>query len=151
VLSLRIAGPTHVEWLAEMNRRLIQDEGHRNPMTAPELAERMRGWLEGGEYFAAFFEWDGQLIAYALYREDPTSINLRQFYVDRPFRRIGLGRRAIEMLLNGHWPPEKGVTVEALVGNDAALTFWRAVGFQDYAVTLERPSSTLSKVDSIGN
>jgi hypothetical protein len=31
-----------VPLLAAMNSRLIRDEGHRNPMTLPELEERMR-------------------------------------------------------------------------------------------------------------
>jgi hypothetical protein len=34
--------------LAELNHRLILDEGHRNRMTVPELEQRMRGWLSTG-------------------------------------------------------------------------------------------------------
>jgi hypothetical protein len=46
-------------------------------------------------------------------------------------------REAIRLLLEEVWPAEARVRVEALVGNRAALEFWRAVGFLDYAVTLE--------------
>ena len=51
--------------LAEMNHRLIRDEGHRNRMTVPELRERMEGWLRG-EYRAVAFELEGAPVGYAL-------------------------------------------------------------------------------------
>ena len=40
---------------AEWNHQLIRDEGRRNPMTAPELRERMKKWLPG-EYEAVIFD-----------------------------------------------------------------------------------------------
>jgi len=33
--------------LARLNHELIRDEGHRNPMTVPQLEQRMRGWISG--------------------------------------------------------------------------------------------------------
>jgi hypothetical protein len=39
--------------LAEMNYRLIRDEGHRNPMNKTQLARRMKIWLKG-EYKPVF-------------------------------------------------------------------------------------------------
>jgi hypothetical protein len=62
--------------LAELNHQLIRDEGHRNPMTVPELEQRMKGWL-ASEYSAAIFENGGEVVAYALYREQPEEIYLR--------------------------------------------------------------------------
>jgi hypothetical protein len=41
----RIANVGDSEILGELNQQLIEDEGHRNSMTIPELVERMRGWL----------------------------------------------------------------------------------------------------------
>jgi hypothetical protein len=41
--------------LAKLNHQLIRDEGHRNPMTVPELENRMRGWLST-DYEAIIFE-----------------------------------------------------------------------------------------------
>ena len=40
--------------LAEMNRRLIEDEGSENPMTVAELQQRMRAWcgrMDGNSAF----------------------------------------------------------------------------------------------------
>jgi hypothetical protein len=66
----RIASLEDSEIIGGLNHQLIKDEGHRNPMTIPELAERMRGWLKNG-YRASIFENDSGILAYALYREDP--------------------------------------------------------------------------------
>ena len=55
--------------LAGLNYQLIQDQQHRNPMTVPELAARMHGWLEQREYVAVIFEHEGEAVAYALYRD----------------------------------------------------------------------------------
>jgi len=105
-------------------------------MTVPELESRMRAWL-AGEYRAVLFEAGGQTVAYALYREQPDEIYLRQLFVARGRRRQGIGRGAVEVLRSEVWPRHKRLTVEALVQNSAALAFWRAVGYRDYSLTLE--------------
>ncbi|MBW2142374.1 MAG: GNAT family N-acetyltransferase, partial [Deltaproteobacteria bacterium] len=83
--------------LAELNHQLIRDEGHWNPMTVPELENRMRDWL-ADVYRAIIFQGDEDILAYALYREDDTLIYLRQFFVIRNRRRQGIGRRAMDIL-----------------------------------------------------
>ena len=122
--------------LAELNHQLIRDEGHRNPKTVPELEQRMRGWLTG-EYRAVIFEDGDEIVAYALYREQPEEIYLRQLFVVRNRRRQGLGRRAVEILRSEIWPKTKRLTVDVLVTNKTAIAFWRAVGYADYSLTLE--------------
>jgi hypothetical protein len=44
-LLYRQAAADDAPLLAELNHQLIRDEGHRNPMTVPQLEERMRQWL----------------------------------------------------------------------------------------------------------
>jgi GNAT superfamily N-acetyltransferase len=122
--------------LAELNRQLIRDEGHRNRMTVPELEQRMRGWLSG-EYRAVIYEDDGAVVAYGLYREQPEEIYLRQLFVVRHRRRQGIGRRAVEILLTKVWPKGKRLTVDVLVANQSGVAFWRSVGYTDYALSLE--------------
>lgn len=127
--------------LAELNHQLIRDEGHRNKMTVAELEQRMRGWLHT-EYSAVIFEEKGEAVAYALYREEPEELYLRQLFVVRNRRREGIGRKAMEMLRARIWPKDKRLTVSVLVRNAAAVAFWRAVGYRDYSLTLEiLPSS----------
>ncbi len=122
--------------LAELNHRLIRDEGHRNAMTVPELQQRMKNWLVS-EYAAVIFEDDGKVVAYALYREEPDEIYLRQFFVLKSHRRRGIGKHAVELLRSRIWPATKRLTVDVLVKNEAAIAFWRAVGYKDYSLGLE--------------
>ncbi len=122
--------------LAELNHQLIRDEGHRNKMTVPELEQRMIGWL-ASEYAAILFQEEKETVAYALFREEPKEIYLRQLFVVRNRRRNGIGRKAIEILRSKIWPANKRLTVEVLVKNEAAVAFWRAVGYQDYSLKLE--------------
>lgn len=129
--------------LARLNKQLIEDEGHANPMTVPELEARMRGWL-AGEYDAVLFARDAAIVAYALYRAEEEGIYLRHLFVTRERRRQGIGREAIELLMTRIWPTGTHITVEALAHNAAALAFYRAVGFSDYAITLERQAGAVT-------
>jgi len=122
--------------LAELNHQLIRDEGHRNPMTVPELEQRMRGWLSG-EYRAVIYEDAGEVAAYALFREEEREIYLRQLFVVPHRRSQGLGRRAVEILRSQLWPKSKRLTVDVLTANKRAVSFWRSVGYADYSLSLE--------------
>ena len=123
--------------LAQWNHQLIRDEGHRNPMTVPELEQRMRGWLTDDGYTALIFEQTGEPVAYALFRDDESRIHLRQLFVVRHRRREGIGRSVMGILMSKHWSSEKRLTVDVLVENPAAVAFWQAIGYKDYALTLE--------------
>ena len=123
--------------LVRMNAQLIRDEGHRNAMTDAELQARMRNWL-ADEYSAVIFEHDATPAGYALYRRDERDAYLRQFFVERDWRRQGIGRSAIKWLLENRWQNAPRVRLEVLTGNAEAIEFWRAVGFSAYAITMER-------------
>jgi ribosomal protein S18 acetylase RimI-like enzyme len=123
--------------LARMNKDLIEDEGSHNPMTVTQLEDRIRDWLESGDYDAILFEYNAAVVAYALFQQKPESIYLRQFFVDRDFRRRGIGQSAIYMLMNDIFPPGLRITLDVLSKNPAGWTFWRRVGFHNFAVTLE--------------
>jgi len=136
-MNYRKAVEKDVIFLAELNRQLIQDEGHRNPMTLPELRERMRKWL-ADEYEGVLFEEAGEPVAYALFRKGTDQVYLRQFFVIRTHRQKGLGKEAMNLLLTRIWPPGARVVVEVLIINEAGYRFWKSVGFQEYAFTMEK-------------
>jgi predicted acetyltransferase len=140
-LGYRAATAADLPILARMNQQLIEDERHRNPMNLAELESRMRSLLES-DYAATLFESEGQIVAYALWREEPEWVYLRQFFVVRDYRRCGIGSRAIRNLTDQIWPPGKRIRVNVLIGNQPALEFWRAVGFVDYLITLEMERSS---------
>jgi len=122
--------------LAELNHQLIRDEGHRNRMTVTELEQRMRGWLTS-DYRAMLFEDEGNVVAYALFREHPEEIYLRQLFVIRDRRSQGIGHRAVEILRSQVWPKTKRLTVDVLAANKRGSAFWRQVGYSDYCLSLE--------------
>lgn len=134
-LTWRYASDEDIDLLAEWNHQLIRDEGHRNPMSVEQLAERMRKWLQG-EYRAVLFS-DTKPVAYALYRPETDLIYLRQFFVRRDSRGAGIGHSAFGILRQQIWPSDIRLTVEVLCRNQAGVAFWRSVGYQDYCLTLE--------------
>lgn len=138
-MDYRTASESDLPLLAELNQQLIHDEGYANPMSVAELENRMRGWLIRA-YTAVMFLNDGNVVGYALYRNDDSGIFLRQFFICRAERRKGFGRAAVDLLLGRIWPDGAVVSLEALCANEAAIAFWRAVGFEDYALTLRRRS-----------
>ena len=136
MLTFHFADASDSCLLAGMNRQLIVDEGHRNPMTEEQLATRMKGWLEGA-YKGILFRNDGKDAGYALYREETDRIYLRQFFVARELRRRGIGRAAINHLREAVWPRDRRIVLDVLTGNSSGTAFWRSVGFKDYCLTLE--------------
>ncbi len=136
-LTHRRATPADCRLLGALNVQLIQDEGHRNPMTEPQLIKRMRDWLRRGDYAGEVFEQGGQLVAYALYREVPDEIYLRHLFVVRDRRRQGIGRLAMRLLREQVWPRGKRLVVEVLSGNAGAVAFWKAMGYREYSLCLE--------------
>jgi len=135
-MKFRPATVADCSLLAGLNHQLIQDEGHRNPMTVAQLEQRIRDWL-AGEYRAVVYEDNGEVVAYALFQEQPEEIYLRQLFVVRHRRRQGVGRRAVEILRSEIWPTTKRLTVDVLATNKTAIAFWRSVGYEDYSLTLE--------------
>lgn len=134
-LSWREASHTDLELLAEWNHQLIRDEGHRNRMTIDQLAARLSQWLHTG-YRAVIFSHE-EPVAYALFKQDESSLYLRQFFVRRDRRRLRIGHRAMELLRQEVWPHDVRLTVDVLCDNEVGLAFWRSVGFRDYCLTLE--------------
>lgn len=138
-MEFRFADAADLDLLAEWNHQLIRDEGHRNRMNVAELRERMAGFLDG-DYRAVIFLSGIEPVGYALYRESPDEIYLRQFFIRRDRRREGLGREAIAILRLDIWPRTKRLTLEVLCGNASGIEFWRSVGYRDYCLTMEIPS-----------
>jgi len=132
----RLASFDDAKVLGELNYQLIQDEGHRNPMTIRELVNRMQRWLET-DYRAYIFEDNFEIVAYALYREDKDHLYLRQFFVQRHKRRASIGRQCMKILFSQLWPQDKRITVNVLCQNEVGIAFWRGMGFTDYCLTLE--------------
>jgi GNAT superfamily N-acetyltransferase len=145
-------------WLTTEYQALIFDE----PATSADPALRKSQWIpacagmtavecapaahEGIPACAEMTAAGSASVAYALFRDTPEWVHLRQFFVARDRRRRGIGARAVALLRDSVIPPDKPVIVEAMVWNHPALAFWRAVGFADRYVGLEsRPAASVRR------
>lgn len=137
-MDYRIASPSDAPLLARMNLQLIRDERHRNPMEFEQLEQRMTGWLTTGEYQAVLFGEGAEDMGYVLYRQESEWVYIRQLWVREKHRRKGIGRSVIEWMVAHHWQGTPRLRMEALTHNTGGLAFWRAIGFKDYSLTLER-------------
>jgi GNAT superfamily N-acetyltransferase len=136
-LTYRRATSADYALLGALNHQLIRDEGHRNPMNAAQLTERMRRWLSTNEYTGRIFEEGGQVVAYVLYREFAEEIYLRHLFVVPERRRQGIGRRVMQLLRQEIWARRRRLTVEVLCANTAGVAFWKSMGYREYSVCME--------------
>ena len=135
-MEFRKAVPEDAAFLAPMNKRMIEDQRHRNPMDVSELRARMEAWLQG-EYEAVYAEEAGTVLAYVLFRREPDGIYLRQMFVERGHRKRGMGRTLFQWAETHLWGGRM-VRLEVLVDNDAGIRFWKSLGFGEYSLTLEK-------------
>lgn len=141
--AVRAATLEDVPLLAEMNARLIEDEGSRNPMGVDQLRERMAGWLRAGWCADLILRDEDGVVGYALYQiradeyfPDRQFVHLRQFFLDRPHRGRGLGSGALRLLRGTRFPAGAYVRIDVLVCNPRGRRFWEKNGFGEYATTM---------------
>jgi ribosomal protein S18 acetylase RimI-like enzyme len=135
-MKITQADLSHVDKLAELNKRLIEDECHPNPMDVAQLAERMSGWLLD-EYAAYLAILNGEIVAYCLYRDDGDHYYLRQLYVDRGFRRQGIATQLLDWMYQHVWI-DKMVRLDVLAHNKDAIAFYEKYGFKVGCLRMEK-------------
>jgi predicted acetyltransferase len=115
-----------VDRLAELNKQLIEDEKSDNKMDVQELRSRMEMFLQT-DYSAYFFLENNEVVGYALVNEHSKPVYLRQFLIDRKYRRNHLGSKAIELLISELAVSE--MDIEVLSWNETGMKFWESCGF----------------------
>ena len=140
---LRPANDEDLPQLANWNRELISEEGSRNPMTETELLGRMRSWLET-DWDVRIIEADGKPAGYLVGRNRPDEYvpetleyYLRQFYILPAFRRMGIGRSAIEQIREELFPKVSAIVLDVLERNVPGRSFWGALGFEPQYTTMK--------------
>ena len=127
---------TDVDRLAELNKCLIEDEQHPNPMNIAELTERMEEWLTT-DYICYVVREKGRIIAYCLYRDDGGHYYMRQLYVDRGHRRKGIATQLLDWLYEHIWIDKK-VRLDVLAHNENAVAFYQRYGFRIGVFRMEK-------------
>ena len=125
-----------VKRLAELNRCLIEDEQHPNPMNIAELTERMKAWL-ATDYICYIVKQSGHIVAYCLYRDDGGYYYMRQLYVDRVHRRKGIATQLLDWLYENVWTNKK-VRLDVLAHNEDAVVFYKRYGFRIGVFRMEK-------------
>lgn len=127
-MKIRKCNRDDIPQLAVFNKQLIEDEKSDNPMSVPELEERMAGFLNA-EYDAYFFEKDCVVVGYALVKKTCTPLYLRQFFICREYRKEYCGTEAFHALLE--YLNVDSIDIEVLSGNEAGNRFWESLGFKE--------------------
>jgi GNAT superfamily N-acetyltransferase len=140
-LTLRLITPQDISTLAQMNKRLIEDEGSSNPMTLPQLETRLRSWLSSEWRGVLFLEQD-KTVGYAIYRlqrqefDNRETVYIRHYFIERDVRRKGYGREGLAKLRAEIFPRNVTVYLEVLTQNARGRNFWKSLGFTEYSVTM---------------
>lgn len=121
--------------LAALNKQLIEDEKSDNPMNMSELEERMTGFLSS-EYEAYFFVAEEKVIGYALVKNTCNPLYLRQFLIDREYRRKHYGTEAFDALMN--YLNVDSMDIEVLPWNERGIRFWENCGFREISRYMRR-------------
>ena len=135
-MTINRADASDVEELAELNRQLIEDEQHPNPMTRAELAERMLRWMEEG-YRCYVARADGAIAGYCLFRDDRKHYYLRQLFVARGQRRRGIATALMDWMYANVWTG-KPVRLDVFAHNEEAVAFYRGYGFRVAVLRMEK-------------
>ena len=78
-ITIRLAGLSDTDNLAVMNKQLIEDEKHENPMSIPQLRERMNDFVTGDYIALLCADSQNNIIGYALINKAAQPFYLRQF------------------------------------------------------------------------
>ena len=124
------------EVLAELNKHLIEDERHPNPMNIVQLTQRMKEWL-ATDYTCYVVKQKGSIIAYCLYRDASGHYYMRQLYVDRAHRRKGIATQLLDWLYENVWTDKK-VRLDVLAHNEDAVAFYKRYGFRIGVFRMEK-------------
>jgi len=130
------ADHSNIEKLAELNKRLIEDERHPNSMNMQQLAQRMTEWLQG-EYACYIAAENGITVAYCLFRDDGKYYYLRHLFVERAYRRQGIATKLLDWMYKYIWTDKK-VRLDVLSHNTAAIAFYKAYGFEVGCLRMEK-------------
>ena len=143
-MMLRPAREDDIEVLATLNRQLLDDEGHPSAPPLKELIARHREWFATGEWSQDILDVEGHVVGYIVHAPNPYPLDpaiperfIRQFCVDRAYRRHGLGRDGFELFMEHRVAPGGRVTLDVLESNPGGQAFWESVGCRPFFHRME--------------
>ena len=146
LITVRAAQLSDLPQLAKMNSCLVDDQGSENPFSLKEYEDRFREWLDTNIWTVDVFLHDGQVMGYSVYQErtdyyDPKEavIYIRQYYIERSHRRLGMGKAAFQILIDTRFPKHvQSIALDVMATNSAGQNFWKKMGFNEYFISMKR-------------
>ena len=142
-LGIRRALEADMILLASMNKHLIEDEGSQNPMNLKELEDRMRNWYHA-DWNIDILHIDDKVVGYTVYQyreqaydQNQRDIYIRQYFIQREYRKQGYGQQGINLLREKRFEEIKTIIIEVLNSNSNGMRFWSKMGFQAYSTTMK--------------
>lgn len=142
-IRLRAHEPRDFPLLGRMNRQSLDDQGHRNAMTAEQLEERFALFAEQC-WSIDLFVLEDEVIGYALHRyeADPLEpsgqrIHLRGYYIVKDRRLTDAPRLAFQALVKERYRPGERIYLEAIENNPGGKLFWARNGFTPFSTIME--------------
>jgi len=127
-MELVAAVMADLDRLTRMNILLREDERMDNFMTEEEVRTRMTGFLEGDSYRTFLLKENEKVFGYILLNIAREPVYLRHLYVERDYRKKGLGRLMLKKSMN--MLNLKEIDLEVMVWNDNAVRFYEKYGFK---------------------
>ena len=145
-IAVRAAQLSDLPQLSKMNSCLVDDQGSENPFSLKEYEDRFREWLDTNIWTVDVFLHDGQVIGYSVYQEradyyDPNEavIYIRQYYIKRAHRRLGMGKAAFQILIDTRFPKHvQSIALDVMATNSAGQNFWKKMGFNEYFISMKK-------------
>ncbi len=113
-------------------------------MTLLELEARLARWMGEGQVIC-LFEENSEPFGYCIYSVFPDNYfpelpvaYIRHLFISRERRREGLGKEALECLIETRFPAQCRVTLDVLATNTGGAHFWKKMGFTPYSLSLVR-------------
>ncbi len=146
LFTVRAAQLSDLPQLAKMNSRLVDDQGSENPFSLKEYEDRFREWLDTNIWTVDVFLHDGQVIGYSVYQDradyynpNEAVIYIRQYYIERAHRRLGLGKAAFQILIDTRFPKHvQSIALDVMATNSAGQNFWKKMGFNKYFISMKK-------------
>lgn len=143
-LVLRKMEIDDIPTIASWNIQLHIDEGSI-PLTLDKAQSRYRDWLKTNKYSGLVFSIANIMCGYILFENrpagndvrSPASIYVRQFFIDEPYRRFGIGSKAFREFQKTCIPNGLKINLEANISNPNAQKFWESLGFQVCEIAYE--------------
>ena len=135
-LNITIAKATNqdIDLLFSINQQLIIDEDYDRPLTDEKLNERWKQFFTE-IYIDFFIKVENEIVGYSVIHNHQTPKYIRHFYVQKEYRRKGIGKKAFYLILNEL--DVKEIDVDVMYWNQSGLSFWKSLGFHERYIGLD--------------